>query len=107
MRPEGLQGLSWPWKSLLLGLAEGKLLAGAKQAREKGVIVEEIGGKYTTGAKARVDYIGFIPGINPRPTTRMGFSAACKARAFFSAIFGTIETLPFESDAQLDSLLSL
>jgi hypothetical protein len=40
----------------------------------------EIVGKHTSGAKAQVDYIAFTPGINPRPTLKPSFSAACKAR---------------------------
>ena len=35
--------------------------------------------EHTSGAKARFDLVGFVPGINPRPTARMSFSAACKA----------------------------
>jgi hypothetical protein len=34
--------------------------------------------KHTSGAKARIDSIGFMPGMNPRPTARRSFSAACE-----------------------------
>ena len=59
---------------------EWTISSGAKQAAEKVLILGEIWQKHTSGAEARVDLIGFIPGMNPRPTTRMLFSAACKAR---------------------------
>jgi hypothetical protein len=34
----------------------------------------------TSGAKALFDLICFMPGINPRPTVRLSFSASCKAQ---------------------------
>ena len=57
----------------------GDVLNGALQAAEKGQFSGEQPEKRTSGAKAHVDSIGFLPGINPRPTTRMSFSAACLA----------------------------
>jgi hypothetical protein len=74
-------------------------LAGAQQAAEKGQISGEKLEKHTSGAEAHIDFIGFMPGINPRPTVRiprptvriprptvrMGFSAACKAHLFLWA----------------------
>ena len=51
---------------------------GPEQAAEKGLISGERPEKHTSGAKAHIDSIGFIPGINPRPTARMSFSAACE-----------------------------
>jgi hypothetical protein len=38
----------------------------------------------TSGAKAHVDYIAFTPGINPRPTLKPTFSAACKTLIYQS-----------------------
>jgi hypothetical protein len=67
-------------------------LAGAQQAAGKGQISGEKLEKHTSGAEAHIDFIGFMPGTNPRPTARiprptvrMGFSAACKAHLFFGA----------------------
>jgi hypothetical protein len=54
--------------------------AGPKQAAEKGCFSGETPEKHASGAKARVDSIGLMPGINPRPTARLGFSAACEGR---------------------------
>jgi hypothetical protein len=43
----------------------------------------------TAGAKAPVDSIGFLPGINPRPTARLRFAPACEERLarFALAVF--------------------
>jgi hypothetical protein len=38
--------------------------------------------KRTSGAKALIDLIGFVPGMNPRPTARTSFSAACEVVPF-------------------------
>src|ERR1035438_1222856 len=38
--------------------------------------------KHTSVAKATADFIGFVPGINPRPTAQMSFSAADESRRF-------------------------
>jgi len=38
--------------------------------------------KHPSGAEAHIDLIGFMPGMNPRPTARTSFSAACKAQIF-------------------------
>jgi tRNA/rRNA methyltransferase len=54
--------------------------AGAKEVAEKGWLSGEMPEKHTSGAKAPIDSIGFVPGIDPRPTARLSFSAACKAR---------------------------
>jgi hypothetical protein len=53
----------------------------AKQAAEKGQISGEKLEKHTSGAEAHIGFIGFMPGINPRPTARVSFFAACKARS--------------------------
>jgi hypothetical protein len=47
------------------------------EAAEKGCFSGETPEKHASGAKARVDSIGLMPGINPRPTARLSFSAAC------------------------------
>ena len=54
----------------------------AKQAAEKLMFSREMVEKHTAGAKAHVDSTAFVPGINPRPTVRLRFSAACKAITF-------------------------
>jgi TrmH family RNA methyltransferase len=56
-----------------------EILAGAKQAAEKGLISGDSPQKHTSVAKATADCIVLIPGMNPRPTARMSFSADCKA----------------------------
>src|ERR1017187_1270366 len=54
-----------------------------KEAAEKGLISSEIPEKHASGAEARVDFTCVIPGINPRPTARTIFSAACKVPIIF------------------------
>jgi hypothetical protein len=54
----------------------------AEQAAEKGLVLGETRQKHTSGAEALVDLIGFMPGINPRPTARTSFSASCEVVPF-------------------------
>ena len=54
----------------------------SKEAAEEGLILGESDKKHTSVAKATAFSIGFIPGINPRPTARVRFSASCKAVPF-------------------------
>jgi hypothetical protein len=54
--------------------------AGAKQAAEKVGIRAKSAESIPQGLKAHDDYIAFTPGINPRPTLKPSFSAACKAQ---------------------------
>jgi hypothetical protein len=68
--------------------------SGAKQAAEKLLISPGKPEKHTSGAEAHVDFIGFMPGINPRPTARMSFSAACKALRLFCSLCGTTNVVP-------------
>ena len=70
--------------------------SGAKQAAEKGLILGKTWQEHTSRAEARIDSIDFIPGMNPRPTDRLSFSATCKARWFLLAIYGTAEAVPFQ-----------
>ena len=44
------------------------------------------------GLKPTMIYMTFMPGINPRPTLKQSFSAACKAR--YILIYGTTEVVP-------------
>jgi hypothetical protein len=53
-----------------------------EQAAEKGLVLGETRQKHTSGAEALVDLIGFMPGINPRPTARTSFSASCEVVPF-------------------------
>ena len=55
-----------------------------EQVAEKGLITDEESEKCTSGAKAHVDLIGVLPGINLRPTARMSFSAAYEVVPFQS-----------------------
>ena len=64
-------------------LAEG-MLAGAEQAAERGLISGDSPQNNTSVAKATADSIVFVPGMNPRPTARMSFSADCEARSDFA-----------------------
>jgi hypothetical protein len=53
-----------------------------EQAAEKVPFPSNKQEKHTSVAKATAYFIGFIPGINPRPTTRMSFSASCEVMPF-------------------------
>jgi hypothetical protein len=64
-----------------LGLMREECPSGAKEASEKGQKASEKPEKHTSGAEARAHSADFIPGINPRPTARTSFSAACEAHA--------------------------
>jgi hypothetical protein len=70
------------------------LTAGAKQAAEKGLISGENLGKHTAGAETRFDSIAFMPGMNPRPTARRSFSAACKAQFILLALSARLKSYP-------------
>jgi hypothetical protein len=50
----------------------------APRVAEKDLGSGERFGKHASGAEARVDLTGFVPGINPRPTARMSFSATAQ-----------------------------
>jgi hypothetical protein len=54
-----------------------------EEAAEKGRDIGEISGKHTSGPKGRIDSAAFMPGINPRPTSRQHFSASCEAVPFY------------------------
>jgi hypothetical protein len=69
-------------------------LQGLKQAAEKGHDSGEKLENHTAGAEAHIDLIGFMPGINPRPTTRTSFSAACKAHGFFYGFSARLKSCP-------------
>jgi len=58
-------------------------VAGAEQAAENGHVFGVEIEEHTSGAEAHIDLIGFMPGINPRPTARTSFSAACEALFLF------------------------
>jgi hypothetical protein len=58
------------------------LIGTTEQAAEKGLVLGETRQKHTSGAEALVDLIGFMPGINPRPTARTSFSAGCEVVPF-------------------------
>jgi hypothetical protein len=47
------------------------------QHGEKGRDFGEIGRKHTSVPKGRLDLTAFMPGMNPRPTSRESFSASC------------------------------
>jgi hypothetical protein len=61
----------------------GLEFSGAKQAAEKGRISGEELEKHTSRAEAHIDFIGFMPGINPRPTARMVFPQHVKPSTLF------------------------
>jgi hypothetical protein len=64
---------------------EADIPSGAKEAAEKREVAGEYREKHTSGAKAHIDSVDHLPGINPWPTARWGFSAGCKARGHFAA----------------------
>ncbi|HEY1803038.1 MAG TPA: hypothetical protein VGG45_01030 [Terracidiphilus sp.] len=49
-----------------------------EQLAEKVCVRGEKPQKHPSGPKGHVDIAAFEPGINPRPTARLSFSAACK-----------------------------
>ena len=69
-------------------------LAGPEQAAEKVLISPGKPEKHTSGAEAHVDFMGFMPGINPRPTARMSFSAACEARQLIQTVAARLKSCP-------------
>ena len=75
----------------LKGIRGGRA-SGAKQLAEKLQFECRSDEKHTSVAEATAHVIGFIPGIKPRPTTRMSFSASCKGPFHFAAF-----SEPFDS----------
>jgi cell division protein FtsQ len=70
-------------QQVVLGMATGSDAAQAlsgDQGADNGQIIGEQPEKHTSGAKAPVVSAGFMPGINPRPTSRSKANAAAKAR---------------------------
>jgi hypothetical protein len=65
-RVEEFQGLK---PVSILGLFAARL----NWLREKARFQAKCPEKHTAGAKALIDFIGLMPGINPRPTARQGF----------------------------------
>jgi ribosomal-protein-alanine acetyltransferase len=61
------------------GVAEKGRTAGPKEDTEEGPVSEEIIEEHTSGAKAHIDLIGFVPGMNPRPTAQTSFPSGAKA----------------------------
>jgi hypothetical protein len=68
--------------------------AGAKQAAEKDLFLAEMPENRTSGAKAHDDCIALMSGINPGPTARTSFSAACKARLILLALSARLKPCP-------------
>jgi hypothetical protein len=60
-------------EALIKSRNKGGTPSGAKEAAEKLDNSDEIGGKHTSGPKGPVDFIVFMPGINPRPTFKTEF----------------------------------
>jgi len=52
---------------------------------------------HPSGAKALIDLIGFVPGINPRPTAQRSFSATCRARLSFHHFAVRLKSCPFKA----------
>jgi len=50
--------------------------------------------KRTAGAEALIDLIGFVPGINPRPTAGTSFSAACEDQPTLEAPSARLKSCP-------------
>ena len=94
-------GVNGTTKVVPLHTSSERLPSGAKQAAEKGHISGENFEKHTSGAEAHVDFIDFMPGINPRPTARISFSAACEARLFLLTFCGPAEAVPLIQTSRL------
>ena len=92
-------GVNGTTKVVPLHTSSERLPSGAKQAAEKGHISGENFEKHTSGAEAHVDFIDFMPGINPRPTARIGFSAACKAHIQFAVSMARLKACPSKAQA--------
>ena len=61
---------------------------------KRGVTEGEIDEEHTSGAKARVDFMLFMPGLKPRPTARTSFSAACKAHFDIAVLLYGLKPCP-------------
>jgi NADH:ubiquinone oxidoreductase subunit 5 (subunit L)/multisubunit Na+/H+ antiporter MnhA subunit len=72
---------------------------GAKQAAEKGWFSCKMPEKHTSGAKAFIGSIGFMPGLKFRPTARLSFSAGAKAPDLIAAFSARLKSCP---DTELD-----
>jgi uncharacterized protein involved in exopolysaccharide biosynthesis len=55
--------------------------AAAEEAAEKGPVSGGMSEEHTSGAKALIESVGFVPGMNPRTTAPTGFSAGSEAVA--------------------------
>jgi hypothetical protein len=71
--------------------------SGAKEALEKGLFSGNIGKRHTSAAKAGADSVAFVPGINPWPTARTSFSAACKAHKSSGCFAARLKPCPFKT----------
>jgi hypothetical protein len=58
------------------------MFSGAKQHAEKAPFSSNNQEKHTSVAKATTEFIGLMPGINPRPTAQISFSAGREALSF-------------------------
>jgi ceramide glucosyltransferase len=86
------------------------------KASEKGLLSGEMPEKHTSEAKATVDSIGLMPGINPRPTARLSISGVSARKVgLVTALYrgrahGTLpswlEALGIATDFQAGVLLS-
>ena len=89
---------------LAVALAAVVILIGAKLIRRgkartdsKGKELNDGPGKHASGPEGLIDFMPLTPGINPRPTARTSFPAACSARAeiptLLAALAGAAVTL--------------
>jgi hypothetical protein len=70
------------------------------EAAEKGLFWVKSGKKHTSGAKARADSVALVPGINPWPTARTSFSAACKADPALGLLSARLKPCPFKAGVE-------
>ncbi len=75
------------------------LVSGANQPEEKDLNLGVQPKSMPQGLKPGVDLAASMPGMNPRPTTRLSFSAACKARISSGLVSGANQ--PEEKDLNL------
>jgi hypothetical protein len=80
--------------------------AWAYEAAQKAEILPETREKHTSGAKAPIDSNGFVPGINPRPTSRLSLFAACKSHSVLLASSARLKSCPVTERPRVCRMMS-
>ena len=69
-----------------------KYASGAEHGAEKPYVLDEIGGKRPSAAKAAIHAFGFMRGIKPPPPSELSFSAACEVHAHTMALTARLKS---------------